>query len=109
MSKKHGARFGPSGMFIEGNVLRVHQELQWRDYPDFERKCRSLLEADGNEVVVDLSTSAQMFSTLIGIIAATGVEAHGMEKKLILRLPEGLMWVARNTGLHELLEIEQVD
>ncbi len=109
MSSGRPPRFGPSGIFLEGNVLRVHKELQWPDYPDFEQKCKSLLDTDGTEVIVDLSTSAQMFSTLIGIIAAVAVEAHGIDKKLTLRLPEGLLWVARNTGLHELLNIEQVD
>jgi len=93
-------------MVIEGNVLRIRKELQWGDYHPFEDNCRELLRAPGSEVIVDLTSSGHMFSTVIGILAATAVEARQKQKKLVLRIPEGLMWVASTSGLTELLEVE---
>ena len=109
MATKIPPAFGPGGMAIEGNVLKVRQDLRWEDYHPFERVCRELLQAKEDEVVVDLSAAGHMFSTVIGILAATAVEARQKNKRLVLRIPEGLGWVARTSGLDQLLSVERAD
>ena len=103
------ASFGSQAMDLDGNILKVRKDLRWDDYHPFESNCRQLLRADGNDIVVDLSEAGHMFSTVIGILAATAVEARQKKKQLILRIPDGLRWVAETAGLHEVLTIEASD
>ena len=93
---------------LTGNVLTVHKDLGWPVERELRERCGALLEAPGEELVVDLTPVRHICSANMVALASLGVAAQRQGRKLRLKVSRRAGWSFQLTGFHEFLQVDVV-
>ena len=95
---------------ISGNELVIKTDLTSPMDVQFDIACRKLLDAEGEEIVIDLVAVKRIISQYLGGIALVAAEAKKSGRRLKIRAAAGhVAEVFQTVGFDRLMEIEVVD
>ncbi len=93
---------------IKDNVLTVRKDLGWPVEKELREQCDTLLEAPGEELIVDLTPVRHICSANMVAFASLGMTAQNRGKKIKLKVSRRAGRSFQLAGFHEFLDMEVV-
>ena len=94
---------------LSGNTLSITGAIGYDLNPIFRTKCKELLKAEDETIVVDLGPVLYISSSHLGVLAELMAGAEGAGKKVTVRASDKAARVIRLAGLDSMCTLEAVD
>lgn len=90
---------------LKDGVLSVYKELDFDYDVGFDRSCNELINAEADNLVIDLSRISRITSTYIGLMAATFFQARQKNKTIAIIARGSVLRALRLAGFDNFIKL----